>query len=209
MLRSSRFFIRFNRTRKAALLLTVMLFSLPAFCVYGASLVTVTLTASSSSLLYFESNAPFWDPSWADVGTALVRISEPNSINGDGKTWQVTLTDTLNGTQKFSFIAWALQHLNVSSVTHLVLYVRGGSGGETFEVGLRDFASPAHEIRINVAPFITGGGAITTNYKQIRIPLTEFLNRGVVLSDLDLFLIISTAPDGQNITIYLDAMGFE
>lgn len=199
---------RFNVTNKPMFLLIIlMLGSYPA-CVYAASLAKVTLAANSALPIYFESNAAFWDPSWADPGTALVRIPETTSINGDGNAWQLTLADNPGSGQKFSFIAWALDHLNASTVSHLVLYVRGGSGGETFEVGLKDFTNPA-QIRVNAVPFIVGGGAVTTNYKQIRIPLTEFSSRGVILSDLDIFVIISTAPDGQNITLYLDAMRFE
>ncbi|MBI4431228.1 MAG: hypothetical protein HY587_05915 [Candidatus Omnitrophica bacterium] len=166
-------------------------------------------TASGTPFTMFEGNTPFWGDWSGDPGTDVSRISEPSSINGDGGAWRMTLVDTANGSRRFALAGWALNHLNVVGKTHLDLYARGGSGGETFEVGLSDSAVPKHEIRRNVAPFIVGGGLITTAYKQIRIPLTEFSNGGVVLSNLDAFLVISTAPDGQTNVLYLDAMRFE
>ena len=192
--------------------LIFLLLSSHATCVFAASLVKVTLSASSVSLFYFETY-----PTFFTSPDQILRIAEPASINSDQHAWQVTITDAPGGGQRFGLVGWALNGLNTGFATHLIFWVRGAVGFEPFEVGLQDRNFVSYRIRDagsinhpNVGDYIVGGGTtITTSYQKIRIPLTEFSSRGVNLSNLDAFQIISVAPDGQNITIFVDALGFE
>lgn len=197
---------------KAVLISTVIILHSIGIPLYAASLRSVALTMGTSTLLYFEGNAPFFS-----APDEVLRVSYPASVNSDQNVWRVTITDAPGGGQRFGLVGWGLNGLNVSQATYLVFWVRGNVGGEPFEIGLQDKNFASYRIRDtgsinhpNLSDYILGGGTtITTAYQRIRIPVSEFSSHGVNLANLDAFQIISVAPDGQNIVVFVDAMGFE
>ncbi len=196
---------------KVALLSTAILLHSIGTPLYAASLYSIALTMGTPSIFYFEGSASFFSSP-----DEILQITHPSSVNSDQKAWRVTITDAPGGGQRFGLVGWALNGLNVSQSAYLSFWVRGNVGGEPFEIGLQDRNFVSYRIRDvgsinhpNLGDYIVGGGGITTTYKQIRIPMTEFSSHGVNLANLDAFQIISVAPDGQNIVIFVDAMGFE
>ena len=171
---------------------------------YAESLVIVHFGAgtiqASGSFFVFENNNPFFDPVHA-----LIDVSEPASPNGDNHAYQLIINNQGDGEpQRFGVIFWALQGLNVTSTGELVFLLKGAAGGETFEVGLKDTSNA--EVKKNINDFIPGG-AVGTDYVEVRIPLTEYA--AINLASLDVFFIISIEPANTSITIFLDAMRFE
>ncbi len=85
----------------------------------------------------------------------------------------------------------------------LTFWLKGAVGGEQVNVGLKDVSGT--EYGVSVSDYIDGG-TVTTDYKEVRIPLDVFSERHVRLTAMD--NISLRFMSGQGGEIYVDAIAF-
>lgn len=100
-----------------------------------------------------------------------------------------------------------LNNHSVSRWDRLSFWIRGDMGGEAFSVGLKDrvidrTGNPlqATEVKLPISAYHPAG-AITSAWTEVRIPLRDFADRGVRMTELDNLSFTNLAAGGGTITV--------
>ena len=105
-----------------------------------------------------------------------------------------------------------LNNHSVSRWGRLSFWIRGEQGNESYNVGLKDrmfdrlgYPLQYTEVQLPIADYHPAGH-ITSEWTEVRIPLSEFAKRGVRLTGLDNVSFTCTDPTGGD--MYIDDIAF-
>jgi len=105
-----------------------------------------------------------------------------------------------------------LKNHDISRWDRLSFWIKGDVGGEEYSVGLKDSVADrlgnplqATEVKLPVAKYHPGG-AISSEWAGVVIPLREFAEKGVRLTAIDNISFTNTRAGGG--TIYIDDIAF-
>ncbi|MDO8535598.1 MAG: glucoamylase family protein, partial [Candidatus Omnitrophota bacterium] len=117
---------------------------------------------------------------------------------------------TVDNSDSGAFIT--LSNHSVSRYDRVSFWVKGDTGTEEYSVGLKDsvldrLGNPlqAIEAKLPISRYHPDGH-ITSQWREVRIPLRDFADKGVRLTALDNISFTNTSPDGG--TIYVDDIAF-
>jgi len=141
---------------------------------------------------------------------AYVDIGDPlPGVNFGPQQWAQRITTATNNDDG-AFIL--LKNHSVSHWDRLSLWIRGEVGGEAYSVGLKDrvmdrIGEPlqATEVKLPIANYHPNG-VITSTWTEVRLPLRDFADQGVRLTELDNLSFTNLNPAGG--TIYVDDIAF-
>lgn len=152
-------------------------------------------------------------PAYSDAGLGA-NVAAPGNYPGGGGLCELSeITDTgcpYDSNKYYRFVyngvgwdGWYFLYTsaqNMSSCTHLILYVKGAAGGEKFGISIKD------SVPVEKKLFVGGGSYvnITTEWQMVKIPLSDFT--GVNLSSLAMPMNFAfAAGDGTPAeTVYID-----
>ncbi len=121
------------------------------------------------------------------AGTHSLKLTYENTAAEDYSGWYVDWSKSPEG------------YFNASSYSELVFWVIGESGGETFQIGLRD---DDNEEKAKSALLVT----VTQTWQQVSVPLSIF-GGNVDLSRITRLIFDFTRAEGSG-TIYIDDIKF-
>ena len=142
---------------------------------------------------------------WGSGSVAYQLIGDPFPNLPFGPQQWAQRISVSDGTASGAFTL--LNNHSVSRWDRLSFWIKGETGTESFEVGLKDrvidrLGNPlqATEAKLPIAAYHPNG-AITTTWTEVRIPLQEFASRGGRLTELDNISFTNANPGGGTITV--------
>ncbi|MBI2453962.1 MAG: glycoside hydrolase family 9 protein, partial [Parcubacteria group bacterium] len=91
---------------------------------------------------------------------------------------------------------------DISNYDEIWFYAKADAPGKTFDFSI--YGWPYFSKKINIDPYIVGGGGLTTSYKQIRIPITLLKTNEYPLDRVEIFYFGTANPPASNHKIYID-----
>jgi hypothetical protein len=144
---------------------------------------------------------------WAAEGGELThRYVESEGCRHSGP-YGLRLTYAMSGTGNGGWgVHWAkapLGGFNASGFSALVFSVKGTSGGETFQIGLKD--TDKREIKVESDPLVV---VSASDWKPVTVPLSRFSDEGVNIASVENVSFTFNRDHGSG-TVCIDDIAFE